>query len=245
MKAVEYTIEKKVKAITWLLAFYFLLAPLDFLQVVPGESISKLLVMLPLGASIFYIKNMKVRIDRFYILLILFIMMIIISMFYSYDQSATVQRTISVTLNIAVILILSMINYNKYEIKILKRAMVLSGWLTIFLMIIYSHDVYGRLTVVVNGAYQDPNYLTGFLIFSIVYYIDEFISKKKLTSLIKTTIFLTFVLLTGSRGGTIAILGSLLFYIFAWMKSKRVKSTSFVVIIGLIFVLGACSESLG
>lgn len=238
MKIRKIVNKEKIKVSTWFMSVYLLLTPLDFMPVLQGVSISKILIFLPIGGCLLFLKSMKVRIDKYYIIPILYITMNMMTIIYSRDSSMTMQRTISVLLNISVILILPMLKYNKTEIKVLKNSIVLSGWLTILLMLIYSSEFDGRLTVVINGTYQDPNYLTGGMIFSIVYYLEEFMIKKKFVSLVKFSVFLIFVLLTGSRGGTIAILASSFFYIASRIKSSKIKISSILFIISLVLGLG-------
>jgi O-antigen ligase len=230
---------KNVKFGTWLLVLYLFFAPLDFIPVISGVSLTKVLIFLPLIGCFVYIKHMRIQIDKFFIFPLLYLMFLTITIFYSYDQEYSKQSIMTIGLNIAAILVLSMIGYNEKEIKIIKDAVVLSGWFTLLLMVFFGNTstIGDRLVVIVNGAYQDPNYLTGFLIFTIIYYFNEFMLNKKIIPLVKMGIFLTFVLLTGSRGGLIAILGSVLFYIIFWMKKKGFKLSSFITIISFIFIL--------
>ncbi|WP_223592359.1 O-antigen ligase family protein [Neobacillus bataviensis] len=232
--------KENIKIITMLLAFYLFLAPLDFLPVIPGVSVSRFLILIPLGVSIFYLKNMKIRLDKFLIIPILYVMVVMVTMFYSHDLSETIQRTISIGQNIGVIIILSLLSYNRTEIRLLKRAIVFSGWLTLLLMYFYSDTqsiLGGRLTVSVNGVYQDPNYLTGFLIFSIMFYFEDLIKNRSKASIVKLGVFLIFVLLTGSRGGFLAIVGSILIYSLIWTRTKKFKPSSLIILISFILIM--------
>lgn len=229
----------RIHSSTWLLALYLFCAPLDFIQVIPGVSLMRFLIFLPLAGCFLRIKGMRIYLDRYFVILLLYVFMLIVTILYSYDSSISIQRTISVGQNIAVILVLSMFSYNKKEIFTIKKAMVYSGWLTLLLMHFYSDTslMEGRMTIAVNGAFQDPNYLCGFLIFSIVYYYEEFIQKKNKISFVKMCIFLVFVLLTGSRGGLLAIFGSILLYTFIWMKDNRIKLSSIIKLFSLILLI--------
>ncbi|MEH6949463.1 O-antigen ligase family protein [Bacillus sp. JJ634] len=238
MRTLEVVPKENVKIITWLLAFYLLLAPLDFLPVIPGVSLSRVLVFIPLIGFFLYLKDIKMRLDRFFVVPVVYVMLTMLTIFFSYDPSSTMQRIITIGMNIGVILVLSMLSYNKKEINILIRAMLYSGWVTLLLMVLFQDTdiLQGRMTIIVNGAYQDPNYLTGFLLFSILYYFDDFINNKQKKSIIKMSIFLIFVLLTGSRGGMLGALGAILFYILIWIKSNRMKLSSIFTIISLILI---------
>lgn len=247
--------KEKIEIITWFLAFYLVLASLDFLPVIPGVSLSRILVIIPIGVCLLYLTHMKLCLDRFFFIAFFYLIIITLSIFYSYDTSATGQRIVTLGMNIGAILVLSMLRYNNKEINTIKKAMVLSGWFTVLLMIIYSETslLGGRMTIVINGVHQDPNYLIGFLIFSIIYYYDDFLEKREIKSIINIVIFMVFVILTGSRGGLLAIIGSILFYNFIWMKAKgfNIKALSkiitIIIIWGILFyaALDMLPESIG
>lgn len=222
---------------TWFLAIYFFLAPLDFLPVIPGISVSRVLIILPIIGNFIYLREAKVRLDRLLIIPILYIMVLIFSSFYSINSTDTMQRIITLALNIGIIIFLSLRSYNIKEINILKRAVLYSGWLVLVLMLLYSdtNNMRGRLTIVVNGYLQDPNYLIGFVIFSIIYYLDEIVKFSKKSSVIKIMIFFTFIFLTGSRGGLIAVIGSLIFcFIILMINNKSRNESIFKLIINII-----------
>lgn len=210
-----------------MIAVYLFCAPLDFLQIIPTVSLPRFLVFLPLVSGILYIVKAKLRINRYFVALIVYLIVIALSMIYTVDLSVTKERTITVALNIAVILILSMFTYTKHELHIIRKAMVLSGWFTALLMIVYADTslMYGRLTVIANGNYQDPNYLCGFLIYTIVHYWKAFLIGKKKRSLLYIGFFLVLVFMTGSRGGLIAVAGASLFYLFIWVKQSPAKGS--------------------
>ena len=187
--------KQKIKKGTWLLAIYLLFAPLDFLPIIEGISFSKILILLPIAGNIIYLNNYKIYMDKFFVIPILYIMVSMFSVFYSVNVSDTTERIITLFLNIGTTLFLSLRSYNAKEIYLLKKFIVYSGWLTLLLMVIYSDTniMEGRLTIVVNGHHQDPNYLTGFLIFAVIYYFDDFMQLKKKNSAAKVIIFLVFI----------------------------------------------------
>lgn len=222
-----------------LLAIYLFFAPLDFLPIIPGISFSKLLIFIPLIGCFLALKYVKIRFDKFFGIPIIYVMVLFLTMFYSYDASFTKQRIITIGLNIAVILIISMFNYSDTEIRIIKNSMVYSGWFTLLLIMLYSDTslMGGRMTVEINGAYQDPNYLVGFLIFTIINYLEGFMEKRSIKEFIMFCIFVIVTFLTGSRGGLLAVLGAILFYISIWMKSKGFKFSSVIKLVIFIILL--------
>lgn len=230
--------QTKIGILSWFLAIYLFIAPLDFLPIIPGVSLSKVLIFIPLIGVLLQIKQITARIDKYFVVPLIYVLMITLTMYYTYNIDLTKERIITVATNVIVILLLSLFKYSEKEIQTIKQAIIYSGWFTLALMIFYSDTdiMAGRMTVIVNGVYQDPNYLTGFLIFSIISYFDDFMKNKKFTSFIKMIIFMFFVFLTGSRGGLVAVLGALLFYSFIWIKKEKV-SISFLITLFKIILL--------
>lgn|GEM_PF-3059315 len=233
--------DARISIRTWLLSLYLFFAPLDFLPVIPGVSMSRFLIALPLAGALITVRQLKMRTDRFLIIPILYVMIIVVTGYYSFDIKMTFERIFAVGTNVAVILILAMFHYSEKEIYIIKKVMALSGWLVLLLMAFYSDSslLNGRVIVIINGVFQDPNYLTGFLIFPVIYYLDEFLKSKKIFSLVKLGILFTLILLTGSRGGLIAILGAITFYCMVWFKANRFKLSAICIFLGFISALGA------
>lgn len=228
-----------IKMITWLVGLYLLLTPLDFLPVISGVSLSKILIFIPVCGWILYVTRTKVQFDQLFFAPLVYVIIVMISFFYSYDAADTMQRIVTISMNIGAILVLSMVSYNLREIHVLIKAVVFSGWLTLILMTFYSQvDLFGglRLTVVVNGVYQDPNYLTGFLIFPSLYYYYDLIENKKKLSLIKMCVFLIFILLTGSRGGLLALVGATLLLTVTWIVDKGFRMSSVVKIFSVLLL---------
>lgn len=230
---------KKIRIGTLLLFIYFVLAPLDFIPILHGISVSKIIIFIPLFGTLFCLKNMRLYLDKFSIILILYILLLLGNSLYSVDVYLSINRSITIGLNLGVVIFLSMQNYDNLEIDVLKKGIVFSGWLTIILMIFYSgNNLFGgRASITINGTSQDPNYLNGFLIFAIIYYLDDYMKKNNIISFIKMFVFLIFILLTGSRGGTLSIICSILFYIFLKMKDIKFTISSLIILLGLIFAM--------
>lgn len=231
--------EYKVSFLTKMVALYLFFAPLDFLQIIPGVSLPRFLIFLPLAGGVLYIINAKVRFDKYFVLLVVYLLVIALSMSYTVLYKPTQERVVTIALNIAVILILSMFCYNEHELNVIKKAIVLSGWFTAILMMVYAdmNLMKGRLTVIANGNYQDPNYLCGFLIYPIVHYWKSFLHDKKKRCLVYNALFLVLIFMTGSRGGLVAVGVTSLFYFAIWIKTTGVKGSSVVKIIFLFCVI--------
>jgi len=233
------------KVSTHFLAIYIILAPLDFLPLFPGVSFQRVLALLPILGSLFYISSMKIYIDRFFLLPILYTTFLVVTTFYSVNYEATQLRILTTGTNIFLILLLGSLEYSSNEIDYLKKMFVLSGWVAL-LLILYSTRglVTDRITVTLGGAQEDHNNLVGYFIFTIIHSIEQYINKKKLRHLGIIFIFLVVVIVTGSRGGLLAVLGASASYMIFWAVQHQLKFSVilktivlFLLILGIIVLI--------
>jgi len=212
------------KLSTHLLAVYLFLTPLDFFPIFPEIGVQRIFAFLPLLGSLFYVKSMRIYIDRYFFLPVIYTAFLIITSFYSFNVDETQQRILTTGTNIALILILSFLDYNSQEIRYLKKMIVFSGWLALALLVYTSRDIVaGRVTVAIGGAAEDYNNLVGYFIFTMIYYLDQLMNKKKLKYFAYVSIFLSAIFITGSRGGLIAVFGAALFYMLIWVRAQKLK----------------------
>ena len=222
------------------LFIYLLLTPLNFIGFIPGLSFTRILVILPLSISLLNIKNMRIRLDYYTILPILYILVLMFSIVYSVEASSSIARTFSVSQNILAILLFSFVKYNKRDIEIITNGLVLSGWFTILLLIFFAEPLGNtlRMSIVIGGVSQDPNDLIGYLFFTIIYYFAFFTSGKKILNLVLLVPFIIVILLTGSRGGLLAVLISMMTYLAITTKSlkKFAFNTIFAILVLFVFL---------
>jgi O-antigen ligase len=134
-----------------------------------------------------------------------------------------------------------MINYNKNEIKVLRKAFIYSGWIAAILLL-YAGAGYapGRLAITLAGAAEDPNYSVGYMMFILLYSLEQHLRNKKLSYLGLFALFIGLVFLTGSRGGLLAVLGASLFLLVLWMKEQKLKLSAMsriVLVVGIIALI--------
>lgn len=227
--------KKKISLFITLFAVYLFCTPLDFLPIVPGFSIAKILVLLPLFGAIFELKKFA-SFDKKAVPAVLYFLMVSASLVYSIAPHRSIDRFISVTLNTVLILFVSLRKYRKDEYEYLIKAYVGSGWFLLALIFVYADysTMAGRLTILVNGQNQDPNYLTGFFTFTICYYLWHFIQQRKRLYIIFVIIFFIPIFLTGSRGGLIGN-GIAVFFVLFFCR-KKINLTN-IILIALAVVL--------
>ena len=62
------------------------------------------------------------------------------------------------------------VSYTVYELKYLLKALVIGGIITAIMTLFFADVSHGgRLTLSVNGATQDQNYLNGYMIFAFAF----------------------------------------------------------------------------
>ena len=82
----------------WFLSLYLFLMPLDFLPVVPGVSLSRFLIMLPLFGMLFEIR--KIRVIRYTSLpVLLYLVAAFISLLFTVNYDKSMDRLITLLLN--------------------------------------------------------------------------------------------------------------------------------------------------
>lgn len=236
----------KNRIIVYALWMYLFLTPLSFIGFIPGISFTRMIVFLPLFVSIFYINRMKLIFDRLIILPITYIFILLLSVFFSIDQSVSAERVFSVAQNIGVILLFSSIQFNKNELKVIKHGIVASGWFTFGLLLLFAEplgDTF-RISINIGGISQDPNDLVGYIMFSLVFYFSEVFLKRSFKAILLLFPFITILLLTGSRGGMISVLFAMVMFIIINSNFSVKYFVNVALVLIFMFIIFDISKSL-
>lgn len=233
----------KIHIDTIILSIYFLLLPLDFFDTGMG-SISKYISIAVIGCVVLWnIRNFKLNISVISILALYFVLNYISSA-YSINDYLSRQRAHSLFFNYVLIIVCASSKKNEIELDFLKKTLAISGWVVVGLMIFFNGNLEGggdRLTVMVDGQEQDPNYLCGYMLFSVAYYLDIVFNKgKKIWAIISLATIFIVVISTGSRGGTLAIVSTCLFFYLLDNKNKHKIRNLFIialVTVGVLFIV--------
>ena len=206
-----------------LLGLYLFTLPLDFLPLF-GGSVSKLVALLPVG-FIFLFRLTRVRVHiNVALVMALYVLLNHFSGTYALNYYVAEERTTALFLNLGLIIFCSSIDRNKREVSFLKKSLVMSGWFLLLIVFIYGEKMSGlRLVIKINGMRQDPNYFCGYMIFAILYYLDNILQRRKRAfSIVAFTAFLTVILLTGSRGGFLAVAIACFIFVLAQKTNKAI-----------------------
>ncbi len=218
------------------LGLYFVLFPLDFLPTELG-SVSRILAILPVGfAIVFNFTHIKIDIMGFS-LIVCYLFLNLISAYYCEIPSQAMERTLTLGLNFAMIVVCSSLQTTDKEKKFLVKSLVLSGWFLLFLSLFFGSEIDGgRLVIIIKHVHQDPNYFCGYMIFAIMYYLENILKKERiLFSIFSLGIMLLLIFLTGSRSGLLAVSLSALFFVLFYRRNKHTIYK--MITIGILLVI--------
>jgi len=196
---------------------------------------------LKFGNKIF---SQKSRIDLLQISFLAFIFLLIISRVWLPDSTKQFFDINELKAQFFAILLFIYI-LNKKETRLLEYASFVSGIAIVILFLFYG-SYYGggiRLSIEIGGVILDPNMIVGSFIFPCLFCFDKVINPKKKFALIASIFYIAlivtmlyFTLLSGSRGGIIAILSAISLYYYLETKNnkKLIKATLIFVMIGII-----------
>ena len=239
--------KNKVSWTTKMLALYFALIPLDFVNIEGMGSVSKIVAILPIiclllesrGKIIFRLNNTSKW-------LIAFTVWAIFSMAYTINFEKTYETVTTLLLNVALILIMADCKlYTKQEREYLRKALVIGSVFAAVVALalgLSGNNFYeaGRYTMTLGDVSQDPNVYCGFLLFGFAYFFSNGFKEKPVLNFAVAVLFIGVSLVSGSRGGFLAVIVCA-FAIFALSGKEESKLKIFLmaltgIAIGILFV---------
>ena len=190
-----------------LACLYFLLLPTTIAVNSAGNSILKLATV-PIGLFFLvtmFLSNRKLQINGVHLALLVYTLSIISTLFINASTVAT-NSVIGYILNAALYICMSVIPYNRDELKLLEKAQILLLIILNVLTLFSNGSLANRTTLMIMGQTSDPNYFVGFFIFPLTVALKQLASgKHPLPYLLLLAVSLYSVFLSGSRGGFLAI----------------------------------------
>ena len=230
------------------LGLYFALLPLNAINIGVLGSALKIFAILPILFGAFLLGTKKInKLVKYYFIYSVFSL---ISIVWSIDDTMTISRCISYFQLFALMLVAGCVNYQNNEILFLKKCLTFSSIASGLLILVFGKFIEGRLWLT-GILKEDPNYFCLYLVFGIIYNLQEIMSKKKTRfKLINGLLLLwliAIIVFTGSRGGLIATIIAVLSYVFFY--NKKVASAKKILILILIilfvyFVLTSISSNM-
>lgn len=227
-----------VRPVTWTLALYFILVAADIAAVGNVGSLLKILALFPVAFAVLDFRRLRVRFDAAAILPLVFWLIALCSCFYSVDTGMTIKYLVTLSLNLALVLVLGVMEtYSQQELQILMKALLIGSWLTVILLVLFSDfSEGGRLTLKLGSEAQDENVINGYLLYAFSYHIYSFFHKKGVKHLALASVLIIVGFYTGSRG---AMLAYVAIFLVAWFHTMRDGSRILRNLGKLILVLGA------
>ena len=228
-----------IRPVVYGLGFYFLCSGADSFQIGSIGSFLKLVAFIPLALAFLDIKSWKIRICPTLVAQLLFWLLTVVSIFYSVSPTKTFSSVQALTLNLALVFCLGIMErYNEKELLFLQRALLLGGWITILMLLLFSDfSLNGRLTLLLGEKTQDQNYINGYFIYTFSWHCSQLLMKKKKIHILPTLAILSMVLLTGSRGALLAFLAVVFFHVCIMFINSRHKVRNILLVVLLIWLL--------
>lgn len=219
----EVGTSQKLSKASIALGIYFLLLPTDCFRIGAVGSLLKVYAFVPI-AFLFLSGGMRrLILDRLLSRLLLFLLIAALSALWSMDFDVTVSSVRSLALNILfAVLMAGTYQYTEKEAGFLLKCLVASSWITVIGMLLFgSSSELGRLTLVIGDSEQDPNYVTGYIVFAFAYHFTAFLKQRKFLHLFPTAAIMIVIILTGSRGGLAAYLACAFFAVVYGIQSSK------------------------
>ena len=233
-----------IRPVVYGLAIYFLIGGMDSFRIGSIGSILKIVALLPLALALLDLKRLQIRMSATLVSQLLFWVLAVLSLFYTIHVNKTMASVQTLTLNLALVFCLGIMEqYNQREIAFLKRALLLEGWLTIILMVLFADlSADGRLTLLLGADNQNQNYINGYYLYTFSYHCYQLMMEKKKKHLLPTVFILSIVLFTGSRGSLISFAVVVFAHVCILFGNSPHKFRNIALVILLMIVLFAALD---
>ena len=219
-----------------LVATYLAMIVFDVFVIGSVGTLLKVIGIAIIGLWVFYFFRISFRLDVTLLCVIGFLLVCLASVTYSIDVEETKTTLKTLALNFGLIVICSSFIFNKREVSLLEKAMVIGSCIVALAAFVFSDitEFRGRLSINIAGDAVDPNYLNGYLVFALSFFVYHLINTKKYKWLCLAAIggIIVFTLLTGSRG---ALLTQIAVIVSVWFFSVRKKNDKAkLILLGII-----------
>lgn len=238
-------IENRSKVLTYLLALFFMVIPLDY--VLPH--IGNATVLTPIGLIIsafaaFGVLGKRATMDSFQLVVLWLIVLTITGMLWAKDINSARAQAFSFSATAIMYFLLFFYSFSKKEIRLFENASILGGILLVLYVLTQADldAVYAgyrlKFSSIGSEFFSDPNGLAARLVFPFVFTMKRLLEKGNL--LVKAILLMSLAgmfyvfFLTGSRAAMISLAMICLIVLLGVMNDKR--SGAFVAIV-LIFSL--------
>lgn len=237
----------------YLIYLYFLICPLEFIfNAFFGSSVKYIAIVTAGMVAMFFIGNynQKIRFGAVQACLILWAVMQAASILWTIPYTNTEERLTTYLMMAVLVVMLSVFPFDTKEFKTALWAYTL-GCVVLSVLLITNgkmdsgYNYAGRLTINIFDSYLDPNNLAAILLTGVFTAFSSIWNKSKITpvsnifGIAAVITMIVATLLTGSRGGIIALIVGFAVYIYAKSnkKSRPIVVLCFVVGVIIAFIL--------
>ena len=217
--------------------------PLEFVSLFPGVSVGRLAAFALIIMALLQIRTWKIRWDIPLFCLWAFLTVCLISILSLKTPGDQFNTYGTVFLNAIIVIIAYSLSFSEDDTSLWRHALILTAILLGFAAIISPGKVgdewvSGRIVPNLFGSQQDPNEFCGYYLFPVSFFTYELVRNRKFAFCIPIVFCLYTVVMTGSRGGLLAVgFSVILAVLFAVKNNRRAVLISFVSIILLITVV--------
>lgn len=228
-----------IRPVVYGVCLYFMCSGADSFQIGSIGSLLKLVAMVPLALAVLDIRRWKIRICPLLVVQLLFWLLTVVSIFYSVSGDKTFSSVKALTLNLALVFCLGLMEeYTERELRLMQNSLLIGGWITIALMLMFSDmSLNGRLTLLLGEKTQDQNYINGYFLYTFSWHCCQLLLQKKKWHIVPTLMILSMVLLTGSRGALVAFLLVIVVHVCFMFANSRHKIRNIVLVVLLMILL--------
>ena len=229
------------KAYIFFLCVYFICLPLGAMNIGVFGSALKLLSIIPIGLALLNIKSFKTsRPLNWYFI---YLLIVFFSLLISNNKSDSISKAISIFQLFLLMATTGCFRYSENDILTIKNVLKWSSRISVVVVLIFGTYKAGRLWLSNNIINEDPNYFCMYLSFGCICALQCLMKRSslkiKIFSVLELFIYLMVALLTGSRGGLIAlVIGIITFIVFASKKNMRMKNILYIAIVLLLLYIG-------
>ena len=221
-----------------LACLYFLMLPLTIAVNGSGASFLKL-VSIPIGGfflALILTSGRPLKINLIHLLLLVYTIDLFTSMLVR-PSADMLWVLFGYVLNAGFFFCLSVVDYNEWEMRLFHAVQVVLLIVLVAITLWQGGTYADRTTLTIFGQVCDPNYFVGFFIFPLAVTIERvFHSKYRLWYLALVCVALYTILLSGSRGGLLAVGALLLSCALLYPKGLLRKLIMLVALVGALVV---------
>lgn len=238
LKANDIVSYNKITFPAFLLAIYGVIVPFDnvvLLSFMAGTLTKYFLIFVTcvVLANLILVKNNKQIIKQPFsnLMWILFMVFMLISAIWSVSPALTLRGSITIAGLIITTVILTSYPWSISELDVIEKGIAFGGFIAALVSLYLSSQGYyylssARASIVIGEKVADPNHFSSGLIlpFCISYY--RILSSKKhghkfILNIIISTVLLTAIILSGSRGAVLGLIVAILFLFLMHRKLRR------------------------